>query len=120
MPEQAAGEKGVVVTFITPDGEAREIRARPGQTLMEAAVENDIPGIEADCGGSCACATCHVVVEDSWFSIVGPPSDMESGTLYFGAFQRPTSRLACQIVIGPVLDGLKVEARKSTSLNSSH
>src|SRR3546814_15949465 len=93
-------------------GGVREIRAQLGQTLMEAAVDNDIPGITADCGGSCACATCHVVVADRWFDVVGPPSEMESGTLYFGAARRPTSRLPCQIVIEPSLDGLSVEVAK--------
>lgn len=96
------------VAFVTPDGEVREIQAELGRTLMEAAVENDIAGIDATCGGSCACATCHVVVDPAWFETVGPPSAMEIGTLYFGAPRRPTSRLSCQIMVTAALDGLRV------------
>lgn len=76
---------------------------------MEVAVDNGIAGIDATCGGSCACATCHVIVDPAWFGRVGPPSTMELGTLYFGAPRQPTSRLSCQIVMTPALSGLQVE-----------
>jgi 2Fe-2S ferredoxin len=106
---QAADRAYVRVTFRTPSGEIREIRAAPGSTLMEAAVENEIEGIIAECGGSCACATCHVKFPQEWFERVGPPGDMEINTLYFRAHRQPTSRLSCQIVLSRALDGLRVE-----------
>jgi 2Fe-2S ferredoxin len=106
---QASGRTHVRVTFRTPSGEIREIQAAVGSTLMEAAVENEIEGIIAECGGSCACATCHVKFPQEWFERVGPPGDMEINTLYFRARRQPTSRLSCQIVVSPALDGLRVE-----------
>lgn len=106
--EERSDLRSARVAFVTPDGQLHEIRAELGRTLMEAAVENEVAGIEATCGGSCACATCHVVVDLAWFEKVGPPSAMEIGTLYFGAPRRPTSRLSCQIVMTPALNGLRV------------
>lgn len=108
-PETLGKDDTVAVTFVTADGDARQIRAIVGNTLMEAAVENAIPGIEAICGGSCACATCHVVVAENWHQVLGPPSSMEDGTLWLGVTRRPNSRLSCQIVIDRTLDGLHVE-----------
>jgi 2Fe-2S ferredoxin len=99
----------VNVSFKTPSGQIREIQAPVGSTLMEAAVENEIEGIIGECGGSCACATCHVKFEKDWFERVGPPSDMEISTLYFRAHRQPTSRLACQIVLSRALDGLRAD-----------
>jgi len=96
------------VTFVDADGKVHNIEAEIGKTLMEAAIDNGIAGIEATCGGSCACATCHVVVDPAWFERVGAPSEMEAGTLYFGAPRRPTSRLSCQVVVTRALDGLRV------------
>lgn len=108
-PESRADPRIADVTFVTADGAVRQVRADVGMTLMEVAVNNGIAGIAANCGGSCACATCHVIVDPGWFEQVGPPSPMEVGTLYFGAPRRPTSRLSCQIIVTPALDGLKVE-----------
>jgi 2Fe-2S ferredoxin len=99
----------VNVTFRTASGAVRTIRAAVGSTLMEAAVENEIEGIIGECGGSCACATCHVQLTGEWFDKVGPPNDMEISTLYFRARRRPTSRLSCQIVLSRALDGLQAE-----------
>ena len=75
---------------------------------METALRNSIPGIDAECGGACACATCHVYVADEWSEIVGKPSQMEEDMLDFAFEVRPTSRLSCQIKVVPALDGLKV------------
>ena len=96
------------ITFIQPDGTRQTVIADNGMTVMEAAKKNLIAGIEAECGGACACATCHVYVDDSWSEIVGKPSQMEEDMLDFAFEVRPTSRLSCQIKVAPNLDGLAV------------
>lgn len=94
------------MTFLDRDGSAHPVEAAVGQTLMEAAVDHHVPGILGTCGGSCACATCHVEIAEEWFDEVGPPSAMEVSTLYFGSPRRKHSRLACQITLTAQLDGL--------------
>jgi len=96
------------VTFIDPDGTRRAVEAPLGWTVMEAAVKNDVPGIEAECGGACACATCHVYVDEAWMDAVGSAEPMEADMLDFASDLRPNSRLSCQIKITPDLDGLIV------------
>jgi len=96
------------ITYIDSGGTARTVDAEAGSTVMEAAIRNNIPGIEAECGGACACATCHVYVDDAWTETVGPPSQMEEDMLDFAFEVRPTSRLSCQIKVSPELDGLVV------------
>ena len=97
------------ITYIDPTGTARAIDAETGSTVMETAIKNDVPGIEAECGGACACATCHVYVDEEWKDVVGPPSPMEEDMLDFASDVRPTSRLSCQIRVRPELDGLVVQ-----------
>ncbi|MNT81861.1 Ferredoxin-6 [compost metagenome] len=75
---------------------------------MENAVRNSVPGIEAECGGACACATCHVYVDEAWTEKVGAPSPMEEDMLDFAADVQPNSRLSCQIKVTAGLDGLVV------------
>jgi 2Fe-2S ferredoxin len=94
------------ITFIQPDGESQVVAAEPGVTVMEAAKLASVPGIEAECGGACACATCHVYVDQAWREKVGTPSDMEEDMLDFAFDVRDESRLACQIKVTPALDGL--------------
>ncbi len=96
------------ITYITFDGTTYEVDAAPGSTVMENAVRNDIPGIDAECGGACACATCHVYVEPEWMEAVGPAEPMEEDMLDFAYDVRPNSRLSCQIKVTPELDGLVV------------
>jgi 2Fe-2S ferredoxin len=96
------------ITFIDHSGEKRTVEAEPGSTVMENAIRNDIPGIEAECGGACSCATCHVYVDDAWAEIVGGPQPMEEDMLDFAYDVRPNSRLSCQIKVTPALDGLVV------------
>jgi ferredoxin, 2Fe-2S len=96
------------IHFVDHSGEKRTIEVENGATVMEAAIRNAIPGIEAECGGACACATCHVYVDDAWTEIVGKPSQMEEDMLDFAFEVRPTSRLSCQIKVAPNLDGLVV------------
>jgi 2Fe-2S ferredoxin len=96
------------ITFIDAHGERRTVEAEVGATVMEAAIRNAIPGIEAECGGACACATCHVYVDDAWAAKTGSPESMEEDMLDFAFDVRPTSRLSCQIRIRDDLDGLVV------------
>jgi 2Fe-2S ferredoxin len=96
------------VTFLTHDGREHAVEAENGATLMETAIRNMVPGIEAECGGACACATCHVYVDEAWKEVVGEPGPMEEDMLDFAYDVRPTSRLSCQIKISDRLAGLKV------------
>ncbi len=96
------------VTFIGSDGTRYDVEADTGSTVMEAAIKNGVPGIEAECGGACACATCHVYVDESWAQKTGEPEPMEEDMLDFAYDVRPTSRLSCQIRVSDDLDGLTV------------
>ena len=96
----------VAITFIEFDGKAYSVDAPEGATAMETAVRNGISGIVAECGGACACATCHVYVDEAWQEKVGEPSEMEEGMLDFATDVRPNSRLSCQIKLTAALDGL--------------
>jgi len=98
----------IKITFIDPEGTAREVEAEEGATVMETAVRNGIPGIEAECGGACSCATCHVYVDEEWEAVTGQPQPMEEDMLDFAFDVRPSSRLSCQIRVRPELDGLIV------------
>ena len=98
----------VKITFIDNTGKSRTIDAEPGSTVMETAIKHGVPGIEAECGGACACATCHVYVDEVWREKVGPPSPMEEDMLDFGYDVRENSRLSCQIRVTAELDGLVV------------
>jgi 2Fe-2S ferredoxin len=96
------------IIYITADGQRFEVEAENGSTVMENAVRNQVPGIEAECGGACACATCHVYVEDAWKEAAGEPEPMEEDMLDFAYDVRPNSRLSCQIRVTDELDGLVV------------
>ncbi|KLE34911.1 hypothetical protein AAW00_10700 [Aurantiacibacter luteus] len=96
----------VSVTFIDRAGTARQVQAEPGSTLMLAARDNGIPGIVAECGGMAACATCHVYIDDRYLPLTGAMGDDEDALLDFTDERTPNSRLACQVVITPQLEGL--------------
>jgi 2Fe-2S ferredoxin len=98
----------VKITFIQPDGTKQMVESEVGLTVMEAAKLHNVAGVEAECGGACACATCHVYVEDAWRGKTGKPSDMEEDMLDFAFDVRDESRLSCQIKITQDLDGLIV------------
>ena len=98
----------VKITFIQPDNTEQVVETEPSMTLMEAAKLNNVPGIEAECGGACACATCHVYVDEAWRDKTGAPSQMEEDMLDFAFDVRESSRLSCQIKLKPELDGLVV------------
>ena len=100
----------LTVTFVESDGTVRTFPdADMDQSLMELGRSNGVKGILADCGGACACATCHVYVDPEWQELVGPPDDIEIEMLdMISDVQRDNSRLSCQIRLRPDLDGLKV------------
>ena len=96
------------LTIVAFDGTRFDLDVDQGSTVMENAVRNSVPGIEAECGGACACATCHVYVDDEWTEKVGQPEAMEEDMLDFAFDVRPTSRLSCQIRMKAAYDGLVV------------
>lgn len=96
------------ITFKQPDDTEKTVEANVGVTVMEAAKLNLVDGIEAECGGACACATCHVYVDEAWQEAVGKPSQMEEDMLDFAFDVRESSRLSCQIKVSDALDGLVV------------
>jgi 2Fe-2S ferredoxin len=98
----------VKITYIEHNGTSHDVAAEPGLTVMETAVKNNVPGIEAECGGACACATCHVYVDEAWVEKSGKRQEMEEDMLDFAFDVRPNSRLSCQIRITEALDGLVV------------
>jgi ferredoxin, 2Fe-2S len=97
------------VVFIEPDGTRRDVAAPAGTTLMEAARQHGVRGIVAQCGGACACATCHVYVAAAWLARLEPREDMEEGMLESAWQPSSNSRLSCQIHLTEALDGLEVE-----------
>ncbi|HCY56197.1 MAG TPA: 2Fe-2S ferredoxin [Oceanicaulis sp.] len=96
------------ITFIEHDGTEHTVEAVNGLTVMETAIRNMVPGIDADCGGACACATCHVYVDPAWEDKTGERSSMEQSMLDFASDVEATSRLSCQIKVSDELDGLVV------------
>ena len=96
------------IIYITSENETHAIDVDNGLTVMEGAVQNDIPGIDADCGGGMACATCHVYVTEDWFDKLPKKEDGEEDMLDMAYEPKKNSRLSCQIVVSDELDGLKV------------
>src|SRR5256714_3949115 len=101
------------VTQMEPSGKGAVTDAPVGQTVMGAAVKHAVPGIDADCGGACACATCHVYVDPEWLPKLPARQDMEEQMLDFAQEVKPNSRLSCQIKVAPALDGLIVRTPKT-------
>lgn len=99
----------VKVTYVEHDGTEHTIDADAGKTLMQNALDNLIPGIDGDCGGACACATCHVFVADEWLSKTGEQDTMEKDMLEFAEGVQDNSRLCCQIEITDALEGITVQ-----------
>lgn len=98
----------IQLTFNLPDGSTQRVEMHEGYTVMEAATRNGVPGVLAECGGACSCATCHVIVDPDWFARTGSPGEEESELLGFAFDPQPTSRLSCQIRLTRQLDGLKL------------
>jgi ferredoxin, 2Fe-2S len=96
------------ITYVEHGGKEHAVDVASGMSVMEGAVRNMVPGIDADCGGACACATCHVYVDEAWIEETGKAQSMESSMLDFAENVRPNSRLSCQIQVSEALDGLRV------------
>jgi 2Fe-2S ferredoxin len=96
------------ITYIEHSGTEHRIEVPTGRSVMQGAVDNNVPGIDADCGGECACATCHVYVDPAWLAKTGTPGEQETSMLSFAATAEPNSRLSCQIEVSEALDGLTV------------
>jgi len=97
------------ITYIEHDGTEHTVDAAVGTTVMNAALDNLVPGIDADCGGECSCATCHVMVAEQWMSKVGQPGEAEESMLDLNPERQSNSRLSCQIPVTEELDGLVVQ-----------
>ena len=96
------------ITYITQDNKIHTIEVQNGLTVMEGAVQNDIPGIDADCGGAMACSTCHVYVEENWFNKIPKAEDAEVDMIDMAYEPKKNSRLSCQLIVSDEIDGLIV------------
>jgi 2Fe-2S ferredoxin len=96
------------ITYIEHDGTQHVHEGEDGMTVMEVAIKNSVPGIDADCGGACACATCHVYVDENWLGKVGERTEMEEDMLDFAFEVQDNSRLSCRIKVSGEIDGLVV------------
>ena len=101
------------IRFIQHDGREHEVEASEGESVMRAAVADGVPGIAADCGGSLSCATCHVYVPQEWLERLQPPSADEQAMLEIAVDPRDNSRLSCQIMVTPELEGLTLNVPES-------
>ncbi|TAL79030.1 MAG: (2Fe-2S)-binding protein [Burkholderiaceae bacterium] len=105
-----------IIHFTLHDGSVREIDANNGASVMETAIHNNVHGIDAECGGCCSCATCHVYVDEAFLPLLPVPDEMENDLLDAVASPRqPNSRLSCQITVTPELDGLAVQVPETQS-----
>ncbi len=96
------------IIYVEHNGTEHEVQIPNGQSLMDGAVARMVPGIEGDCGGLCACATCHIYVPEEWESRCGVPEELEQNILDFAFDVQPNSRLSCQIKVSETLDGIRV------------
>jgi 2Fe-2S ferredoxin len=101
------------ICYITPDGERHEVEVENGYTVMEGAINNNIAGIVAECGGACACATCHSYIDEAWVSKLTEMDDMEDSMLDAAFERKDNSRLTCQIEVTDALNGLVVHVAEN-------
>jgi 2Fe-2S ferredoxin len=101
------------VNFVQADGTTSEVEAVSGDSVMETAIDNDIPGIVAECGGACSCATCHVYVDEGWLDRLPAPDSLEDGMLDCVIDRKPNSRLSCQLRVSNEIDGITVRVPES-------
>ena len=97
-----------IIIFIEPDGTRRKVEAQAGQSVMEAAVQNGVKGVDADCGGACSCATCHGYVDEAWHGRIEPAEPVELEMLDFAYMRAQGSRLTCQIKVNDRMEGLLI------------
>ena len=103
------------ITYITHDNKNHTIEVQNGLTVMEGAVQNDVPGIDADCGGGMACATCHVYVKEEWLNKLPKVEEAEKDMIDMTSYPKSNSRLSCQIIVTEDLDGLTVQTPEKQS-----
>ena len=103
------------ITYIDKDKNSKIIEVENGLTVMEGAIQNNIPGIDADCGGSMACATCHVYVEEKWFNKLPKPEEGEIDMIDMAFEPKKNSRLSCQLIVTDEMDGLEVTTPEKQS-----
>ena len=103
------------ITYRDNQGNSKTIEVEKGLSVMEGAIQNDIPGIDADCGGAMACATCHVYVEENWFNKLPKTEDAEVDMIDMAYEPKKNSRLSCQIIVSDELDGLEVTTPEKQS-----
>jgi 2Fe-2S ferredoxin len=103
------------ITYKDKDGNSKTIEVENGLSVMEGAIQNDIPGIDADCGGAMACATCHVYVEEKWFNKLPKSEDAEVDMIDMAYEPKKNSRLSCQLIVTDELDGLIVTTPEKQS-----
>ncbi len=103
------------ITYFDPAGARHDLDVDPGSTVMEGAIDNNVPGVVAECGGACACATCHVYVEHDWLPKLAPVSEMEDAMLDSALSRQLNSRLSCQIEVADEIDGLIVHVAPNDS-----
>ena len=103
------------ITYIDHQGSSKKIEVENGLSVMEGAIQNDIPGIDADCGGSMACATCHVYIEEKWLDKIPKAEDAEVDMIDMAYEPKKNSRLSCQIIVSDELDGLEVTTPEKQS-----
>jgi len=103
----------VAIRFTLADGSTQELEGTEGTSVMELAVANNLPGIDADCGGACACATCHVYVDPQWTDLLPPKAGQEEKMLEFAIGVDKRSRLSCQLCISANLNGLQIRVPES-------
>tara|TARA_B100000700_G_C14634243_1_gene664295 strand:+ start:52 stop:372 length:321 start_codon:yes stop_codon:yes gene_type:complete len=103
------------ITYIDSSGNSKTIDVANGLSVMEGAIQNNIPGIDADCGGGMACATCHVYVKEEWLNKLDKPEDAEQDMIDMAFEPKKNSRLSCQIIVTDELDGLKVTTPEKQS-----
>lgn len=96
------------IIYVDVNDETHECEVDTGLSVMEGAILNNVPGILAVCGGSCACSTCHAYIDETWMEKVGGPDEIEDSTLDLALDRKPSSRLTCQIKVDESLDGLKI------------
>ena len=103
------------ITYVDSKGNSKTIEVENGLTVMEGAIQNDIPGIDADCGGSMACATCHVYVEEKWLDKLPEAEDGEIDMIDMAVEPKKNSRLSCQLIVSDELEGIKVTTPEKQS-----
>ena len=107
--EMDTENRSIKVVFYSQTQEPRVVSVEAASTIMDSALDNNIAGIEGQCGGGCTCSTCHCYIREPWLTFLPPPSEDEKAILHYVEGRRPNSRLTCQIFLNPSLDGIEID-----------